>query len=162
MERRRDEESGEPEADPLARRFVSTLLSVIQVGAAIDMRPRAFGTDKPLSRTEIHTVSEIAMKPGIGTTELAARQGVTKGAVSQILQRLEERGLIRRHADGRTVRLEVTAKGRRAHARHLEFHAAQEQALRSVYGHPADMLTDLEALQRVLRALESFAAGDTH
>ena len=68
--------------------LVDLLYAVVAHGRAIDERPRCFATEAPLSRAEIHTVSAVAARPGIGVSELADQQGVTRGAASQMAARL--------------------------------------------------------------------------
>lgn len=47
--------------------------------------------------------------------DLAARLFVTQGNITQLLDRLEERGLVRRCPEGRVKRLELTEAGRQLH-----------------------------------------------
>lgn len=57
----------------------------------------------------------LAAEAGISQQELAERLMVTKGNVSQLVSRLESRGLIQRLRDGRVLRLQLTDEGRRLH-----------------------------------------------
>lgn len=61
--------------------------------------PRDYGTGDEYTSVEVHTLKEIADCPGITVTELAKDQGKTKGAISQILKKIESKGLIYRESD---------------------------------------------------------------
>jgi len=49
--------------------------------------------------SEIHLLLRIVAEPGINATGLAERLGLTKGAVSQTLSRLEKKGLLIKSRD---------------------------------------------------------------
>ncbi|MED5372097.1 MAG: MarR family transcriptional regulator [Myxococcota bacterium] len=149
-----------PDTDPELLRALMLLQDLILEGAEIDVRPRRFDTPTPLSRAEIHTLSEIADCPGLGTSELAERLRVTKGAISQMLKRLEQKGLLEREAVGRRVSLEPTALGWRAHRAHQDFHLRQAEVLGAQYSDPGTLQRDREALERLLAGVRAFGAQD--
>jgi DNA-binding MarR family transcriptional regulator len=85
--------------------------------------------------------------------ELAARLLVTQGNITQLLDRLERRGLLRRCPEGRIKRLALTDQGRRLSA---EVVPAQErfQALQFAALSPEEqqrLLALLRTLQRAQR-----------
>lgn len=53
-----------------------------------------YGTGDEYSMTEVHMVTRIADHPGITVTELARRGERTKSAISQVVKRLEQKGLV--------------------------------------------------------------------
>lgn len=61
--------------------------------------PQDYGTGEEYTSVEVHTLKHIADNPGITVTELARDYGKTKGAVSQILKKVEEKGLVYRESD---------------------------------------------------------------
>ncbi|HLZ23150.1 MAG TPA: MarR family winged helix-turn-helix transcriptional regulator [Ktedonobacterales bacterium] len=65
-----------------------------------------------LSVAQFDVIAQVGSAEGIMQQELADRLLVTKGNVSQLLDRLERRGLICRCPDGRTQRLSLTPTGR--------------------------------------------------
>ena len=74
-----------------------------------------YGTGEIINMAEVHTLTAIEENPGITVTEAALEWNRTKGAVSQIIGKLEKRGLIiRKKEDGnaKTVHLYVTEKGK--------------------------------------------------
>nr|WP_315019611.1 MarR family transcriptional regulator [uncultured Aminipila sp.] len=74
-----------------------------------------YGTGETINMAEVHTLTAIEENPGITVTEVALEWNRTKGAVSQIIGKLEKRGLIIRKKEGsnaKTVHLYVTEKGK--------------------------------------------------
>src|SRR4051812_32604500 len=66
-----------------------------------------------LNRTDLHSINIIENSGGLTAGELAAEAGLTTGAVTGVIDRLERAGYARRAsdpADRRRVKLEVTAK----------------------------------------------------
>ena len=75
-----------------------------------------------LSTVEMHTVTRIADNPGITITELARRWNRTKGAVTQMVHKHEEKGLVRRRRGPHTTSLLYpTEQGEKLSALHKEF-----------------------------------------
>ncbi|KKX56385.1 hypothetical protein X546_04670 [Brevibacillus borstelensis cifa_chp40] len=90
---------------------------------------------KQIYYAEIHTVSAIKENEGIHITALAEKLGVTLGAVSQILIKLEKKGLIKKERDPRNQSrflLTLTCEGEIAHLNHLRFHEAFDDLVYSV------------------------------
>lgn len=84
---------------------------------------RDFGNGKAYSPAEVHMITRIAENPGITVTELARRGNRTKGAISQVVKRLEEKGLVEKRKNtencSRTL-LFATEEGRRLGQCHKE------------------------------------------
>jgi DNA-binding MarR family transcriptional regulator len=98
----------------------------------IEKIPRTFGTQTPLSTSEIHTIVKIGMDPGITVTELSREQGVTKGAVSQVIARLEKKKMIKRLREinnDKTIFLTLSKEGKKAFEGHQTFHAKMHAPL---------------------------------
>ena len=68
-----------------------------------------------LSVAQFDALAQVGAREGMTQQELAERLLVTQGNVTQLLDRLEARGLIRRCPDGRIKRLVLTEDGRRLH-----------------------------------------------
>ncbi|MDQ6418429.1 MarR family transcriptional regulator [Paenibacillus sp. LHD-117] len=111
--------------DELSKERISNaLLDVFKTYSKLDRKNKDYGVGEPLFHSEIHTLNEIREHEGIHITALAERCGVTKGAVSQVLKKLEQKGLVTKEKDDRNqsrLILKVTAKGEIAYARHLEY-----------------------------------------
>lgn len=66
-----------------------------------------------ISVAQFDVLAQVGAAEGLMQQELADHLLVTKGNISQLLERLERRGLIRRSPDGRAMRLALTEEGRR-------------------------------------------------
>jgi DNA-binding MarR family transcriptional regulator len=66
-----------------------------------------------LSVAQFDVLNKLGTHEGITQQELADRLLVTKGNISQLIVRMERRGLIRRCQEGRAMRLSLTDEGRR-------------------------------------------------
>lgn len=87
-------------------------------------RPKDYGTGEIYTSVEAHTTKYIGDNPGITITEIARDYGKTKGAISQILKKLESRGLIYRRVDSENENrsfLFVTEKGAELNRAHREY-----------------------------------------
>ncbi len=110
----------------LCRKKVSYgLLSIIVRLQDLERKTHTYGTDQPLFIAEIHMIKAIREHPEAHLTALADRLGVTKGAVSQLVKKLEEKGMVvkdRDPANRARVVLSLTAKGERAYSVHERAH----------------------------------------
>ncbi|WP_179952718.1 MarR family winged helix-turn-helix transcriptional regulator [Cohnella abietis] len=100
----------------------------------LERQPHHFGNAGPLTPSEIHTIEAIGSEGRVLMSELAARLGITKGAVTQLITRLEAKELILRSphpSDSRGTLISLTEKGREANAAHDEVHLQFYNQLRS-------------------------------
>lgn len=91
-----------------------------------------FGDGIDLYKSEIHTIDIIGHYHGIHVSEIARKFGVTKGAVSQILMKLEKKELIEKSPDktnNTRVLINLTDKGRFVYNKHIEMHEIQDKKL---------------------------------
>ena len=90
-----------------------------------EKRTRCYGTETPLTQAEIHTIAIVGDTPGMNVTELAKLRGVTKGAASQMIYRLVDKGLIEKRVSPNSdteVSLSLTESGKIAYAAHRKYH----------------------------------------
>ncbi|MFC5702798.1 MarR family winged helix-turn-helix transcriptional regulator [Cohnella faecalis] len=100
----------------------------------LERHPQTFGAAGSLTPSEIHTIVAIGYEEKILMSELAARLEVTKGAVSQLVVRLETKQLVTRSSyphDSRAVLISLTEKGKEAYTAHEEVHLQFYDQLRS-------------------------------
>lgn len=124
-----------PRQDDLSQARSSVLLGRLFAQLQrLEREPRAYGEGGPLTPSEIHTIDAIG--DGLLMGELAASLGITKGAASQMVGRLERKGLARREPypeDARAVFVSLRPRGRsafEAHARlHREFYSTLTKRL---------------------------------
>ncbi|WP_147822530.1 MarR family winged helix-turn-helix transcriptional regulator [Salidesulfovibrio onnuriiensis] len=90
-----------------------------------DKKTHFYGTDKRLFEAEIHLIVAIKENPGFHVAALAQKFGVTKGAVSQLVQKLQKKGMVTKQSDPDNqskVLLRLTTKGQTAYSTHASFH----------------------------------------
>lgn len=132
-------------------RIISMLVTIVHKAAFIDNQPVDLG-DGLLSAAEIHLIDMAGIFPSAHISELAVRLGVTKGAVSQMVQKLEKKGYLTRTKEGdnrKNICLQLTRSGRTAFYWHQELH-------RSVDVQILSLLNNLEEGEQ-LRILEIFS-----
>jgi DNA-binding MarR family transcriptional regulator len=103
-----------------------TFNRIINKFSSIEKRPRDFGIGDLLYPSEIHNIEIIGRNPGINVTNLAKKLGVTKGAVSQIVNKLERKKLVAKFRESnneKEVMLKLQKKGGIAFDGHEAFHA---------------------------------------
>lgn len=101
------------------------LLDVISEFYENDSRARTFGTDTELYHSEIHLLQCIGEHPGLHLSAIARLLGVTRGAVSQTVKRLERKQMVCREESPdshKKVALRLTPKGETASANHKNAH----------------------------------------
>jgi DNA-binding MarR family transcriptional regulator len=129
--------------------------TVVKLNQQLERTPRRWGTEESLSSTEIHLIEVVGDEGApYSVTELAHLLGVTKGAISQTLKRLEKKGLtFKRPATDNASRSEVvlTTKGRTAHAAHRHWHETMDGGFKAYFNHlePEKLDFLLEFLGRV-------------
>ncbi len=101
----------------------------------LDRKTRYYGTDHPLYEAEIHMIKSIKENEGIHVTGLADMLGVTKGAVSQIIMKLEHKDMIIKDTDPRNLSrlvLRLTSKGETAYLQHEKLHQKYDELFYAV------------------------------
>ncbi len=88
-------------------------------------KKRIYGDGVLLSRVEIHTIVTIGDNLGINLVSLANIKGVTKGAASQMIYKLVNKGLVIKttseHSD-KEIQLWLTDNGKKCYLEHQKFH----------------------------------------
>lgn len=95
---------------------MSLFLRIVNKYNAMEKLPVAHGKTGELYHSERHMLDAVAANTDLNITEHAAALGVTKGAISQIAKKLEEKGFVRRYKRGgndKEVYLELTGQGRK-------------------------------------------------
>ena len=116
---------------------------------------RDYGTGEKFTMTEVHMVSRIGDNPGITVTELARQGKRTKGAISQIVKKLEEKGLVVKEKQagyGCRTLLFLSPKGRELNECHKRFDREQGGV---VYGQLLQEQGE-EAMQRFFQVMASW------
>ena len=92
---------------------------------ASEKKPKYYGTKDLLYRSEVHTIDAIGKKPKINVTELAQYLGITKGGVSQMVDKLIKKNMVSKKMVSLTeneVSLDLTEEGKLVYKGHEEYH----------------------------------------
>ena len=108
--------------------------------------------------TQVFALHELDTDESLSQQELAERLGLEKSTVSRLVADMEGAGLLRRERDSdnrRYYRLQITARGRSAHARmSAAFHGRYHRLLAMMTPRESEALAiGLPALIRALRRI---------
>lgn len=91
--------------------------------------PRDYGTGHRYTTLEVHTITLIEQNPGITVTEISRIFNRTKSSVSQLISRLEKKGLVsksRPNSNNRRIRnLNLTELGQKLSESHVSYDEAR-------------------------------------
>ena len=108
-----------------------------------------------LHPSEIHVLLFLHARPGANASEIAERFGITKGAVSQTLSRLEKKGVLTkdRNPESQTeLVISLTGRGVRLLKEALRLKAAAEKKFDAALAQLTE--PDREAVGKFFRAFE--------
>lgn len=100
--------------------------------------PFDVGNGDLLFPSEMNTLEAIGKNIGNTVTELCKVFGVTKGAVSQVINKLSSKGYIKKERNEsyyKEVELSLTSKGKAVFDRHEVFHQVMDIELEEYLGH---------------------------
>jgi len=90
---------------------------------SLEKIPVDYGVGKDLYHSERHLLDQIGDYPEKNITELAQFMGVTKGAISQTVKKLENKGIVNRYKgeqNEKEVFLKLTETGKGVYEKHKE------------------------------------------
>lgn len=102
-----------------------SILDLIDAFINLDKKARKFGTDKELFLSEIHFIDFVGTHKTYTISEIAKEMNITKGAVSQMVKKLEKKGLLEKYYDVSNqlkVFVKLTEKGEIAYQEHKKYH----------------------------------------
>lgn len=142
--------------DQISYAFLSLTIRIHKLNNKI----RTYGTDSPLYEPEIHMIQAIDEGNGMSVTGLAEKFKVTKGAVSQVLSRLDKKGMIIKKTDPNNLsrlNLALTPKGETACRQHERLHDKFDDCVTAALngaseGEKAFLLSFLNELDKELEA----------
>lgn len=106
----------------------STIIELIKLSQKmnrLEKKPIDFGTDEFLYQSEIHTIEAIGKNPGCTSSDLCRQFGITKGAISQVIKKLSDKGYVTKETNAiypKEKLLKLTEKGIKAYQGHEELH----------------------------------------
>lgn len=146
---------------------MSTLMErIVHEYIQIEKRPWDYGKGLLLTRPEIHTIMLLNQAPGMSVTAVAQKRGITKGAASQMLYKMVDKGLVEKRVSPDSdaqVSLYLTPLGEEASRLHDAYHRDNSELIFQYFQSlPADVLKALigtlevfdRALVARLKALE--------
>lgn len=137
--------------------LVHTFERCINKYTSSEKKPRSYGTEILLTRVEVHTIDSIGKNNGINVTQLALYQGVTKGAISQMIDKLSKKELVIKSLSPKTeneVVLELTTRGWIVYAEHMKYHEIFYKKLETLIGQlPKESLQVILAMSTELEKL---------
>lgn len=132
-------------------------LRIINKHVANQKIPKDYGVGFLLYPSEIHTIAIIGLNPGINCMKLSTKMGVTRGATSQIVNRLEKKNLISKYKkedNRKEVYLRLEELGLIAFQKQK---AIGEKFYEDLYKKIEDASkNEIEFLERILDELEYF------
>lgn len=128
----------------LRKPSVIAWLRLARVHQKVDRATAEFLREYDLSVAQFDALAQIRAMEGCTQQELADRLFVTKGNISQLLERLEQRGLVYRKPRGRAYRLYLTEAGLSLTARAVP--AQEELIVRLFRGLSANEQSELRHL----------------
>jgi DNA-binding MarR family transcriptional regulator len=123
---------------------------------ASEKKPKYYGTKDLLYRAEVHTIDGIGKNNKINVTQLALYLGITKGAVSQMVDKLIKKDMVTKKMISDTeneVSLELTEKGALVYKGHEEYHKEFYTKISEHLGHLSDK--NIESILDTINALEN-------
>lgn len=131
------------------RTAVLAWLRLARVFQKVDRASTSVFAATGLSVAQFDIIAQLGRGEGITQQELADRLLVTKGNISQLISKMERRGLIFRCQDGRANALYLTTDGKRLFTTVVP---AQEAHITALFGALAP--SDRRELLRLLRTLD--------
>ena len=140
------------------------LLSLVNQFYKLARQCRSFGTDVEIHLAEIQMIMTIHNAQGIHVNGLAEKLGITKGSVSEMLRKLERKGLVRKEKDPlKMTRLNIylTDKGLLAHQNHICLHQKLDNlVLEAAAEHGPELLKSFTSLLNdILMRIAAFSKG---
>ena len=104
-----------------SRKLMESFLRMVNKYNAMEKFPLSFRTNHKFYHSERHMLDMFGGNQSMNITEFARMNGITKGAVSQIVGKLERKGALRRYkgeGNEKEVFIELTDKGKEIYAHH--------------------------------------------
>lgn len=127
---------------------------IIHKYTQFEKKPQKYCKGLMLTQPEIHTVAIIGDQEGISVTGLAKVRGITKGAASQMVYKLVDKGLVEKRVSPSSdseLNLYLTKLGKKARAEHRKKHEAMGEKFSEIMDGISEEIQD-----DMLKVLKSF------
>ncbi len=104
-----------------SKEIMELFIRAVNKYKALEKIPSKAGLKHSLYHSERHMLDKIGDHPDMNVSDFACEIGVTKGAVSQVIKKLEAKGVVKRYkkgTNGKAVFLELTDAGRAVYMAH--------------------------------------------
>jgi DNA-binding MarR family transcriptional regulator len=125
-----------------SKEIMELFIRVVNKYNSLEKIPVKYGKKHNLYHSERHMLDKIGYHPGMNVTEFARTVGVTKGAISQMVKKLENKGVVRRYknsSNDKEIFIELTKTGKDFYKKHQDIN---EETIRPLYEelkkHPAE------------------------
>lgn len=139
-------------------KLTEQLFSVMRLLQEEQKKPKDYGVDKPLYSSEMKLIDAVHQYPHVKVSELSQKLSITKSAVTQLAEKLIERGLIETYQiDGNKKEkyFKLTQLGETARKKRLQYYAAQNASLCAYYCTLSE--GEQETISRFLDQLQEIA-----
>lgn len=124
--------------------IIDRFLRLVNKYNALGKHPVTFGTQHQFYHSERHMLDIVGDCPDLNITEFAKAAGVTKGAISQVVAKLEKKGALKRYKsdeNDKEIKIKLTPLGEKIYAHHQSVNAESIHHLwRELKEHPDDKI----------------------
>jgi DNA-binding MarR family transcriptional regulator len=116
------------------RELMESFIRMVNKYNAMEKHPVSYGTKHEFYHSERHMLDLFGDNPELNITELAQHTGVTKGAISQVVSKLEDKGAVLRYKEGgneKDVLVRLTRKGEEIYEHHKKINEKTVSQLQS-------------------------------
>jgi DNA-binding MarR family transcriptional regulator len=135
--------------------LIGSGIRILNKAYALEKKPVDIGHGVLLYPSEFHLIETVGKNPAENLTSIASYLGVTKGAISQMVKKVEKKGLIKKvrvPGNKKDIVLELTDFGKEAFEWHKSLHESMETGIRKELERMSD--TEIEVFLRVYGHLE--------
>lgn len=135
--------------------LLETGIRILNKAYALEKKPVDMGHGVLLYPSEFHVIETVGKHPAENLTSISFHLGVTKGAISQMVKKLEKKGLVKKSripGNKKNIMLELTDFGKEAFEWHRSLHESMETGIRKELERMND--AEIEAFLRVYGHLE--------
>ena len=141
----------------LIYKIIGAFERVVKLNSEFEKKAHDFGIGEKLYNSEVHMIEVIGENKNLSVTDIAGFFGITKGAVSQTLKKLEKKDLIiknRAPENASKYILGLTTKGKSVFYEHLHWHETMDGGFKEAfYGMDKEKL---ESMEKFLTRFELF------
>ena len=116
----------------VCRQLMASFLRMVNKYKAMEKFTTSYGTEAVFYHSERHMLDVMRDHPELNITDLARQMGVTKGAISQVVAKLEQKGAVERYKgteDDKQVLVRLTQLGQIITTHHHEVNERTVQEL---------------------------------